>query len=221
MGKIYVIVVAAGQSLRFGSDKQKAFIKGKSVLERTLEAMEKHEEVDEIILVLNEGVPKDKYYRQYSKLKKVVIGGQRRQDSVAAGFQAIGYDPESLVLIHDGARPLVKKDLISRIIKSAQENGAVVPVLPIQDTVKSVTGDTVDKTLDRSKLYRCQTPQGFRYPVLKSALEEAMKAGYYSTDEASLVERMGGQSKVIPGDYTNIKITYPEDIKIAEVFVED
>jgi len=220
MGKTYVIVVAAGRSLRFGADKQSAFIKGKTVLGRVLERLQQHREVDEIILVLNKERSEYRQYGRYSKVKKVVQGGMRRQDSVTAGFKEVGTDPENLVLIHDGARPLVKGDLVSRVIKAARDSGAVVPVLPMQDTVKTVKENTVEKTLERSRLYRCQTPQGFRYSVLRPALEKAVKDGYYGTDEASLVERTGGRVTVVPGDYTNIKITFPEDIHIAEVFIE-
>jgi 2-C-methyl-D-erythritol 4-phosphate cytidylyltransferase len=221
MGKTYVIVVAAGRSLRFGSDKQSALIRGKTVLDRSLGTLQQHREVDEIVLVLGKKKPEQKQYSQYSKVRKVVPGGLRRQDSVTAGFKEVGADPENVVLIHDGARPLVKQDLVSRVIKAARAKGAAVPVLPMQDTVKSVKANMVEKTLDRSRLFRCQTPQGFRYSVLKPALEKAIKDGYYSTDEASLVERTGGRVTVVPGDYTNIKITFPEDINIAEVFVED
>ncbi len=221
MEKIYAIVVAAGNSLRFGANKQTVTIKGKSVLRRTLESLQRHKQVDEVILVLNKQLSKVRYSKDFSKIKKVVMGGRKRQDSVVAGFRMIEPAQEALVLVHDGARPLVKHDLISRIISAAREHGAAVPALPIQDTVKSAAGDVVSKTLDRTRLWRCQTPQGFRYSILKPALEEALKQGYYSTDEASLVERIGGKVKIVPGDNTNIKITFPEDIKIAEAFVED
>ncbi|MBD3414744.1 MAG: 2-C-methyl-D-erythritol 4-phosphate cytidylyltransferase [Candidatus Aminicenantes bacterium] len=221
MGKTYVIVVAAGESLRFGSDKQSAYIKGKSVLERTLNCLEQHSQIDEVILVLNEEAPKDSFASAFPKIKKIVIGGKERQDSMEAGFREVKPDPESLVLVHDGARPLVKKDLISRVIKAAQEYGAAVPGLPIRDTVKSVQGETVQKTLDRSRLYACQTPQGFRYSMLRSALDQAAEEGFLGTDEASLVERQGGIVMMVPGHWTNIKITFPEDIKIAEALVED
>jgi len=221
MGKIYAIVVAAGRSLRFGSEKQNAFIRGKTVLDRVLEGLQQHSEVDEIVLVIKKKKPEHKQQSHYPKVKKIVTGGVRRQDSVTAGFKEVEADPENVILVHDGARPLVKKDLISRVIKAARENGAAVPVWPIQDTVKSVKENVVEKTLERDRLFRCQTPQGFLYSVLKPALEKAAKDGYYSTDEAALVERTGGRVSVVPGDYTNIKITFPEDIHIAEVFVED
>ena len=221
MAKTYVIVAAAGRGLRFGADKQSALIKGKTVLDWVLESLQQHKEVDEVILVLDKERPEHGQYGRYSKVKKIVQGGMRRQDSVTAGFKEVGTDPENLILIHDGARPLVRGDLISRVIKAARENGAAVPVLPMQDTVKTVKENFVEKTLEGSRLYRCQTPQGFRYSVLKPALEKAVRDGYYGTDEASLVERTGGRVTVVPGDHTNIKITFPEDIHIAEVFVED
>jgi len=221
MEKTSVIVVAAGRSLRYGFDKLRVYIKGKTVLDRTLECLGKHSEIDEIVLVVNEESLKNQDYAKYSKVTKVVKGGLKRQDSMAAGFREIKPDPDSLVLIHDGARPLVTQALVSRIIKAARESGAVVPVMPVQDTIKSVKEDWITKTLKRDEIYRCQTPQGFRYSVLKPALEKALKEGYLATDEASLVERIGGKVMAVPGDYTNIKITYSEDIKIAEAFLED
>ncbi|MFW6139980.1 MAG: 2-C-methyl-D-erythritol 4-phosphate cytidylyltransferase [Acidobacteriota bacterium] len=221
MGKTYVIVVAAGRSLRFGLNKLKVYIRGKPVLERTIESLGHHPEVDEIILVVSKESIKQNYEKKYSKITKVVEGGLKRQDSMIAGFREIEPDPESLVLIHDGARPLVKQTLVSRIIKAAKEEGAAVPAVPIQDTIKSVKGGRITKTLNRNELYRCQTPQGFQYSVLKPALEKALKEGYSATDEASLVERMGAKVPIVPGDYTNIKVTYPEDILIAEAFLED
>jgi 2-C-methyl-D-erythritol 4-phosphate cytidylyltransferase len=221
MGKTFVIVVAAGRSLRFGLNKLKVPIKGKPVLDRTLESLERHPEVDEIILVINLESPGHDYHKEYSKITKVVEGGPKRQDSMTAGFRQVPPDPDSLILIHDGARPLVRQALVSRIIKAAKEKGAAVPVVPVQDTIKSVKQGWVTKTLNRKKLYRCQTPQGFRYSVLKPALERALREGYSATDEASLVERMGGDVIIVQGEYTNIKITYPEDIKIVEAFIED
>jgi 2-C-methyl-D-erythritol 4-phosphate cytidylyltransferase len=116
---------------------------------------------------------------------------------------------------------LVSIALISRIIEAAFRRGAAIPALPLEDTVKEVTGKEILRTLDRQELCRVQTPQGFSYPLLKKALNKAQEEGHYGTDEASLVERTGEKVYVVPGDPVNIKITVPEDLKVAEAFLDD
>ena len=126
-----------------------------------------------------------------------------------------------LVLVHDGVRPLVGSDLISRVLKAARRFGAACPVIPLDDTIKRVEGDHILHTEDRTKLVRVQTPQGFALDLLKRALEKAREVGFAGTDESSLVERLGEDVKLVPGDGRNIKITTPEDIKIAEALLDD
>lgn len=215
------IIVAAGQGKRFGTPKQFTLLKEKPVIDWCIETFETHEAVTEIILVLKDDSQKEKYLKRYNKISAVAPGGAKRQDSVLSGFQCINPEKTDIILIHDGARPLVGKDLIDRVIKATQEKGAAIPIVPIEETVKIVEGHKVLQTVNRSKLYRVQTPQGFDYGTLKEALEKAKEEGYYGTDEASLVERTGKEVTAVWGQPENIKITTLKDLKIAEAFLED
>ncbi len=221
MERVSAIIVAAGRGERFGSPKQFSLLKGKTVLDWSLEKFESHEAVDEIILVLNEEQERKKILGQYKKILAVVQGGEERQDSVLNGFKMIDPEKTGIVLVHDGVRPLVSPALIGRVIEAAFEKGAAIPALPLEDTVKEVTGEEVLRTLERQELCRAQTPQGFSYSVLKKALDKAQEEGYYGTDEASLVERIGGKVYVVPGDPVNIKITVSDDLRVAEAFLDD
>lgn len=221
MKRVSVIVVAAGEGKRFGFSKQFALLRGKSVLDWSLEAFEDHEDVSEVILVLKDDSKNTDYIERFRKIASIAKGGDKRQDSVLSGFLKIDPEKSRIVLVHDGVRPLVSKELIDRVIEAAQEKEAVVPAVPLKDTVKLVDEQVVTRTLDRDKLFLIQTPQGFLYSTLKAALDESRKDDYYGTDEASLVERIGKKVTVVQGDPKNIKITTPEDIKIAEAFLED
>lgn len=221
MRRVSAIIVAAGEGKRFGSPKQFSLLKGKPVLEWSLEKFEAHEKVSEIILVLRNDKGKEKYLNRYRKLTSVVQGGTRRQDSVVAGCHQIISQKTAIVLVHDGVRPLVREDLISRVIEATAELGAAVPGLPLEDTIKQIKGKMVSRTLERSKLFRIQTPQGFFYSVLMEALNKARMDNFYGTDEASLVERIGKKVLIVKGDSRNIKITSHQDLRIAEALVED
>jgi len=210
------IVVAAGAGKRFGEMKQFAYLRGKPVLEWTLEAFQSHGEIDAVVLVLPDEQDMKHYRMRYAKIVDIVRGGERRQDSVWQGFRLLDAAAPEIVLVHDGARPLVGAGLISRIIAAARTEGAAVPVLPLEDTVKEVRDGRVVGTVDRTFLVRTQTPQGFRYAVLKKALEEARRGRFYGTDEAMLAERAGIPVSTVEGDPRNIKITTPVDITIAE-----
>lgn len=221
MNKVTAIVVAAGEGQRFGAPKQFAPLKDKPVLEWCLGRFNTHVQVADIILVLVNDIEKEEYIRRFPKITAVVTGGERRQDSVMVGFNQIDPKETEFVLIHDGVRPLVDHALLSRVIAATKENGAAVPVIAIEDTVKAVDGDKVLRTVNREQLRRVQTPQGFSYPILKAALDRAKEDNIFSTDEAALVERIGHKVIVVEGDPRNIKITTPEDIQVAEVYLED
>lgn len=214
------IIVAAGAGKRFGEMKQFAYLRAKPVLEWTLEKFEAHAEVDAVVLVLPDEQDLKHYRMRYAKIVDIVRGGDRRQDSVWQGFRIIGAAAPEVVLVHDGARPLVGADLISRVIAAARADGAAVPVLPVEDTIKEVRDGRVAGTLDRTLLVRAQTPQGFRYDVLKKALEAARRDRFYGTDEAALAERIGIPVTALPGDPRNIKITTAVDIPIAEALLD-
>jgi 2-C-methyl-D-erythritol 4-phosphate cytidylyltransferase len=220
MRRVSAVIVAAGKGKRFGSAKQFTLLHGKPLLEWSLEKFEGHPDVDEIVLVLPDEKKKAAYLGRGRKVIAVVVGGPRRQDSVCRGVEALDPDQAGIVLVHDGARPLVSRALISRVIEETQRKGAAIPVVPVEETVKEVDKARVVRTLDRERLYRVQTPQGFLYPVLKKALERAREEGYWGTDEAMLLERTGETVAVVPGDPRNIKITTPLDLKVAEVWLE-
>lgn len=221
MNKVTAIVVAAGEGQRFGAPKQFAPLGEKSVLEWSLECFNTHIQVANIVLVLMSVIEKEEYIRRFPKISAVVTGGKHRQDSVIAGFNRIDPQMTGFVLIHDGVRPLVDHALLSRVIAATKANGAAVPVIAIEDTVKVVEGQKVLRTVDREQLCRVQTPQGFSYPILKAALDQARKDNVLSTDEAALVERIGQEVVTVEGDARNIKITTPGDLRIAEVYLED
>ena len=220
MSRTSAIVVAAGAGTRFGEPKQFAYLRGKPVLEWTLERFQAHAEVDAVVLVLPDEQDLKHYRMRYAKIVDIVRGGERRQDSVWQGFRLLAGPAAEVVLVHDGARPLVGADLISRVIAAAKVEGAAVPVLPLEDTVKEVREGLVVGTVDRDRLRRTQTPQGFRFDILKKALETARRDRFYGTDEAMLVERAGLAVRAVEGDPRNIKITTPVDLKIAEGLID-
>lgn len=217
---VAAIIVAAGAGRRFGDRKQFAYLRAKPVLEWTLERFQAHEAVEAVVLVLPDEQDLKHYRLRYAKIVDIVRGGERRQDSVWQGFRLLTAAAPEIVLVHDGARPLVDADLISRVIVAARAAGAAVPVLPIEDTIKEIRDGHVSGTVDRTSLARAQTPQGFRYEVLKEALEAARRDRFYGTDEAALAERAGLPVIAIPGDPRNIKITTPVDIPIAEALLD-
>ena len=221
MNNVTVIIVAAGEGQRFGAPKQFVPLADKPVLEWCLRSFETHVQVAKIILVLVSDVHKKEFMGRYKKVTHVVPGGELRQDSVFAGFNQIDPSETEYVLIHDGVRPLVSHELISRVIHAAKESGAAIPVIPVEDTVKLIEGDKILDTLDRTKIRRVQTPQGFSYQVLRTALSRARDEEYIGTDEATLVERIGGEVSLVEGDPKNIKITTPDDLRMAEGLIED
>lgn len=221
MSKVSAIIVAAGEGRRFGSLKQEAPLKGKSILDRCLEIFERHSNITEIVLALKDESTKERYLARFPKITAVVQGGAKRQDSVRAGFDMLDPEKSEIVLVHDGVRPLVTRGLIDRVIHAAAQKGAAVPVIPVEDTLKYVEGERILRTISRGGVFCAQTPQGFLYNVLKEALESAARECFYGTDESSLVERMGKKVAAVGGDPRNIKITIPDDLCLAEAFLED
>ncbi len=216
MRRIAAVIVAAGEGRRFGAAKQFAVFREKLILDWSIEAFELHDSVDDIILVLPDEGEREKYFARFEKVSEVVKGGRRRQDSVVHGFERVKADETRIVLVHDGVRPLVSRELISRVIEETQRSGAAIPAVPVEDTIKEGDQGRVVRTLDRSRLYRAQTPQGFSYSILEKALRHAQQEDYYASDEAGLVERLGYPVTLVEGDPRNIKITTPTDLKLAE-----
>lgn len=150
------------------------------------------------------------------KLRAVVAGGSRRQDSVIEGLKQAPDGFDGIVLVHDAARPLVEVPLVEAVVEAAAESGAALPVLGLVDTIKRVRGGRVVETLDRSELGAAQTPQGFRIAVLVEAYEAAFRDRVTLTDEAMAVERLGRPVTAVPGSARNRKITTPDDLAWAE-----
>jgi 2-C-methyl-D-erythritol 4-phosphate cytidylyltransferase len=199
-----------------GIDKVLAPLGGRPVISYVLAAFDDCGLIDNIVLVVNEkslkACRKLIAKEGLSKPIKVCVGGKRRQDSVAAGLKQLKNC--EWVVIHDGARPLVTKELIEQGLKAAQETGAAVAAVPVTDTIK-VADDTqvVLETLARQNLWAVQTPQVFRFDIITGAYQKAKDE---VTDDASLVEQAGYRVKLYIGSYDNIKITNPEDLLIAE-----
>lgn len=219
MRRVAAIIVAAGTGRRFGSVKQFVSLRGRPVVDWCLEAFNAHPLVSDIVLVLPAAEVGEGLGRSFSRIRAVVEGGPERQDSVWNGFARVAARGADIVLVHDGVRPLVSADLISRVIEAAAETGAAVPGLALEDTIKEFAGTRIRRTLDRTGLVRVQTPQGFSFAVLKEALETARRESFLGTDEAMLVERLGRPVMLVQGEARNIKVTTPLDLKAAEAFL--
>lgn len=223
---ISVIIPAAGMGKRMNSKINKQFIKIKDVpvLARTLIEFNNCDYIDEIIVVTRYDeidFCKKEIIEKYGlyKVKNVIQGGQERQDSVYNGLKEVNKKSD-IVIIHDGARPFIKREIIEENIKFAIEYGACVTGVPVKDTIKKVNlnGEVVD-TPNRKELWAIQTPQTFRYDLVLKAYEKAQLDNFLGTDDSMLVERIGHKVKIVMGDYSNIKITTPEDLIIAEALV--
>jgi len=218
------VIVAAGNSQRFGAKKPKQFLKilGKPVVVHTLLQFESCPAIDEIILVL----PTDELanfapiaaLHNINKLRKIIAGGRTRAESVLNGFNSIEHSNVEIVAVHDGARPLVSVEEIAQVVAKAKETGAACLVGTVTDTIKEIAGGKIISTIDRRRLKRALTPQAFRYEILKRALAENV-GEECATDECFLVEKLGAEIAAIEGSARNIKITYPEDFMIAEFFL--
>ena len=219
------VVVAAGKGKRFGTGypKQFADLCGKPVLWRTLAVFERCARVDDIVVVL----PPDDFEQhatlvrswQFARISRYVKGGAARHFSVWNGLLSVAPETE-IILVHDGVRPFVTEQLIDAVIDGAVRYGACIPGVMPKDTIKSVNGHFVRNTPERKSLILTQTPQGFQKDILISAYEKAEEQGRFSTDDASLVERIGNDVFVISGDYGNIKITSPEDLLLAATLLK-
>jgi 2-C-methyl-D-erythritol 4-phosphate cytidylyltransferase len=208
-----------------GGGRSKPFvtIASRQILLRSLHPFERAPAVDAIVVVAaKRSVGEAKNLVAKNRLRKVVgvvEGGKERQDSVWNGLLALADERVDIVLIHDAARPFVDAGLIARVISAAATYGAAVPGIPVIDTVKSASkGGFVGSTIDRSKLRRIQTPQGFAFGPLMEVFRRAMKKREYGTDEAMLFERRGIPVRIVEGSPENIKITTPGDLHLADYY---
>ncbi|MFA4905509.1 MAG: 2-C-methyl-D-erythritol 4-phosphate cytidylyltransferase [Candidatus Margulisiibacteriota bacterium] len=211
--KIAVIIAAGGTGKRMGQPKQFLPLAGKPVAEWTIDVFHKVKNVEQIVLV----VSGEDLERAKNLGVKVVEGGEERGDSVKNGLKAISPDT-NLVIIHDGARPLITPDIIEKAVKEAREYGAAIVGVPVKDTIKR-TGDDllIKETVDRQALWQAQTPQVFKYEIITRAYADGRSA----TDDAKLVEDLGIKVKMVMGSFENIKITTPEDLIVAEAILRN
>ena len=218
---ISAIVLAGGRGKRMNYHKSKQFIeiKGKPVLVYTLEKFIYNKSIDEVILVLPEDEVdycKKEVLQRYSlKVDRIVIGGKERQDSVFNALEAM--EKADIVLIHDGARPFINEKIIEEGIKYANIYGAAAPGVTPKDTIKVKNEDNISvDTPDRNMLVAVQTPQCFKYDEIYQCHRKIKEENAIVTDDTSVVERYGHKVYLYEGGYTNIKITTPEDLILAE-----
>ncbi len=220
------VILSAGKGTRMKTDfnKQYLMLKDKPIMAQTIDVFEKSPLIDQIILVVNESekafcqkVVIDRY--KFKKIARIVNGGPERQNSVFNGLSALEKET-TIVLIHDGARPLVTQKVIERCVKGALEFGAVSAGVPIKETIKITTKDKfVSYTPKREEVWITQTPQAFRKEIITKAHQFAMDQNVFGTDDAMLVEHMGIKVRMVEGDYENLKITTPDDLIAAEAIL--
>ena len=224
MNKVAAVIVAGGSGKRMGGTIKKQYIllENKEVFAHTIEVFEQFNKIDEIILVVGQDditkVEQDiiqKYH--FKKVKQVVAGGAERQDSVYNGLCATSKEIE-YVMIHDGARPFIKEEILEHALEATIKKKATVVAVPVKDTIKIVSKDTleVEETPKREKLWSVQTPQSFEKELLMEAYDFAKREKLAVTDDSMIMEAYGKKVYVVMGDYTNIKITTPEDLILGE-----
>jgi 2-C-methyl-D-erythritol 4-phosphate cytidylyltransferase len=223
--KYQVMVLAAGQGKRMKAGRNKQFIEleGKPVIIHTLTVFENDPMCEEIKLVINEkevSLFKELLATyEIAKVSEMVLGGKERQDSVYNGL--LRMKNAEIVLVHDGARPFIRQEVIHRLVEKAKLEGAAIVGVPVKDTIKKVNSDLlIMETVERAALWMIQTPQAFQYPILQSAHQRAKEEQYLGTDESSLVERIGIPVHMVEGDYENIKMTTPEDLIVANAILK-
>jgi len=232
MSYVTAIVLAAGRGLRFKSKITKPILKinSRPIIIYCLDILSKHPNIRDIIVVVNSKNSRSIIRKigqcRIKKIKDVVLGGRRRQDSVAKALRAIDVRT-ALVLIHDAVRPFIDKEMVSSVLKEAKKSGAAIVGVPVKATIKEVTKSRshevtsrvlVKKTLDRDSLWEVQTPQVFKKELIMEAYNKFGNSEV--TDDASLLEKIGVRVKIVRGSYFNIKITTPEDLVLAEAIAK-
>lgn len=223
----FVIIAAGGKGKRFQSAQSKQLVplKGKPLFCWSLRTFHAEKSIDQITFVY----PADEDEQMYRKWldaerftkAMLVKGGPARYDSVRNGFHSISTaKDQDVVLIHDAARPLLTSSLIKDVLSAAAETGAAIPLLAVPETVKEVANERIVRTLKRDQLFLAQTPQGFQYGILRQAYEKAESHGAHWTDEAMLVEAAGYSITAVAGEKRNLKVTDPDDLRLAEFYLE-
>lgn len=221
--KYTVMIPAAGSGQRMGAGYNKLFLKlgNRPILVHTLEVFEEDPLCAGIILAVKEEERKsiqemlDEF--AITKVTSIVEGGGERQNSVAACIQA--YDGEGIVLVHDAARPFIRRNVIDELVRVADVYGAAIAGVQAKDTMKYAPAGIVEETVDREKLWIIQTPQAFRYAILREASDRAIADGFLGTDESMLVERLGHPVRIVESTYDNVKMTTQEDLVFGETLL--
>ncbi len=226
--RVTALIPAAGMGKRMaaGMNKQYLQLGDRPILAHTLAVFESAPFVDDVYLI----IPEDEipYCREnvverfgFAKVRRIVAGGSERQHSVLNGLRAVEQaGPDDPVIIHDGVRPFIPLSVIESSVATARTHDGALVAVPVKDTVKVVRDGLVVETPPRETLWLAQTPQTFRYGVIRDAHERAEAEGWLGTDDASLVERLGKSVRIVPGVYGNFKITTPEDLVLAEAFLK-
>ncbi len=225
----YAVICAGGKGERMGEGKNKIFIrlKDKEIIARTLKVFEETEKINGIVVSASLGdikeIEKIVGREGITKVKAVIKGGEKRQDSVYNGIKKAKEFAEEndVVLIHNAANPFVEKETIEKCIEEAHEFGASVAAQKVKDTIKRVNEDLIVKeTLNRKELWQMQTPQAIVFHIAVKAFQKAEEENFYGTDDVQLVERIHGKVKIVECSYENIKITTQEDLELGEKILE-
>lgn len=232
--KVVAIIPAAGLGTRMAPggkraqpSKQFFEINGAPIVIHTLRVFARNQQISQILVALRPN-EMERFRQQLEKEKladkvEVVAGGEHRQESVANALASLKAAKDDIVLVHDAVRPLVDDEIIGNVIREVEKHGAAIAGLPAVDTIKQVErtadGAIITSTIPRERVVQAQTPQGFRYQLIKHAFDSATADGFIGTDEASLVERLGENVAVVMGSARNIKITTPADMELAEFLI--
>jgi 2-C-methyl-D-erythritol 4-phosphate cytidylyltransferase len=224
--KVSAIIPVAGQGKRFSSSipKQYLEIDGQSIVAITIQkVLSISTNLKGVVVVAKTEIERTasllSTIEGFKENFKIVIGGSERQDSVYNGLINLDADSD-IVMVHDGVRPLVSREILVESIRVANETGACIAAVPVKDTLKRTQDQKIIETISRSNLWNAQTPQTFKYPILVQAHQKAKADNFYATDEAALVERMGYPVSIINGDYRNIKITTVEDFEMVHMIIK-
>lgn len=222
--KFFVIIPASGSGVRYGGKLPKQFIRidGKEIIVYTLQKFNSLKSIESIVIATQR-----KYFTKLEKLVKenkfqkvcnIVEGGKTRHDSVLNGLKSLCPDKNDFIIVHDAVRPFITVKKIRELMKEVKDCNAVILGLRINDTTKAVSkNNIIRKTIPRENLWIVQTPQLFRYDILKNAFKKADEKKFKGTDESSIVEYGGYKVKIIEGEKTNVKITTKEDIKSLDI----
>jgi len=219
----FAIIVAAGKSKRMRKNANKVFLplSNKPMVYYTIKAFQDCNLIDGIVIVIQKNnikkINEIKQKFKFNKIKKIVVGGEERQDSVYTGLISIkNAKNDDIVVVHNGSNPLAKQNEIIACLNVAKQYGAAAVGFPLKDTIKRIKNGIVENTIDRTDIYQIQTPQAVKYRLFVEAFKNAKKKNLKFTDDVALVEALGKKVKIVPCSYENIKITTEDDLRIAE-----